>query len=119
MTCIPTATEQHCDSAFPPFRTLIEHSSEAVTILAPDGTVLYRNPTGADLVGYTNGEMIGRCIFDFVHPDDLPAVNEYRSGILAAKSERMFGRTRFRHKDGSWRLIGWSARNAIHLPGIH
>lgn len=51
------------------YRRLIELSPEAVFV-ARGGRILFANPAGATLVGARDaGEVIGRSLIDFVHPD--------------------------------------------------
>jgi diguanylate cyclase (GGDEF)-like protein/PAS domain S-box-containing protein len=88
-------------------RIVVEHSSEIVKIVDPDGTLRYASPAFERMLGYAPEEAIGTMnVLDHVHPDDLPHVLEEtekalsEGGITTNKAEY-----RFRHKDGSWRWI--------------
>jgi|GEM_PF-917389 len=51
------------------YRQLVEHSPEAI-IVHRDGTLLYINKTGAEILGGADAESFtGRPLTDFVHPD--------------------------------------------------
>lgn len=56
------------------FRLLIENSYDIVTILERDGTIRYESPSIERLVGYRPEALIGRSVFEFIHPDDLQSV---------------------------------------------
>src|SRR5881409_3237520 len=52
------------------FRALVEHSSDVITLLALDGTVIYASPSTQPVLGYGATENVGRSAFELVHPDD-------------------------------------------------
>ncbi len=88
-------------------RSLLEHSSEIVTIVDPDGTLRYANPAWGRALGHDPKEAVGKMnVLDYVHPDDLPHVIEETEKALSeggiATNEAEF---RFRRKDGSWRWM--------------
>jgi len=87
------------------FRAMIENSSDIITVLDLDGTIRFESPSFERLLGYTQHEIDGRIAFDFVHPDDLPAVIEKFQRILQQPGETQTAEFRFRHKDGSWRSL--------------
>ena len=104
-------------------RSVMENSSEIVTIVDPDGTLRYASPAFERVLGYAPEEAIGTMnVFDHVHPDDLPHVLEETEkalsvgGITTNKTEY-----RFRHKDGSWRWVesaGTYLLDDPHVKGV-
>lgn len=56
------------------FRTLIEHSSDIITVLGIDGVIQFQSPSIERLLGYSQQELKGRTAFEFIHQDDVPAV---------------------------------------------
>jgi PAS domain S-box-containing protein len=96
------------------YRSLIEHSLDLISILNVDGTIRYVSPSHERVLGYRLEELVGRNIFLFVHADDLAHVKEiFARGDGAASVE-----CRFRHKDGSWRILESFGRNLSHVPGV-
>jgi PAS domain S-box-containing protein len=88
-------------------RTVVEHSSEIVTVVDPDGTLRYANPAWARVLGYDPEQAVGTMnVLDHVHPDDLAHVLEEteealaKGGVVTNEAEY-----RFRRKDGSWRWM--------------
>jgi len=101
------------------YRALVEQSADVVTICRPDGTMLYRSRSvGTSVLGYEDAQVIGRSVFDRTHPDDVAALAETFERLGKTPGERVSGRVRLRHVDGSWRHIAWSGRNAMDVPGI-
>ena len=88
-------------------RSVMENSSEVVTMVDPDGTLRYASPAFRRVFGYDPGEAVGTMnVLDYVHPDDLPRLLEKteealsEGGVGTNKAEY-----RFRHADGSWRWV--------------
>src|SRR5918911_2778495 len=52
------------------FRSLVQYSSDIITILDAEGTVQYVSPAVKRITGYKPEERIGTNAFDTVHPDD-------------------------------------------------
>jgi PAS domain S-box-containing protein len=84
------------------WRSLIENSSDIITILAIDGTIQYESPSVTRILGYQPEELVGKNVFEFIHPHDLPQVMKaftrtFERGGISKNLEY-----RFRHQDGSW-----------------
>ncbi len=98
------------------FRSLIENTLDLVAIVAADGTYRYASPSHAQASGFSPEELVGRSGFDFVHPDDLPTLQ--RLWAEAMRNRQMTGSAeyRFRHKNGSWRIVEGVVRNLLDDP---
>jgi PAS domain S-box-containing protein len=88
-------------------RSVVEHSSEIVVIVDPDGTLRYASPAFGRVLGYDPEEAVGTMnVLDLVYPDDLSHVLEETEGALSeggvATNEAEY---RFRHANGSWRWM--------------
>ncbi|MBI4514805.1 MAG: PAS domain S-box protein [Deltaproteobacteria bacterium] len=100
------------------FRALIEGALDLIGILNPDGTVRYVNPAHTRLLGYSAEELIGRRVFELVHPEDRQAiVDAFLEGVGEGFTSRSV-EFRFRHKDGSWKSFEGVGRNLIADPVI-
>ena len=100
------------------FRSLIENTSDIITILGTDGTVLYQSPSVTRVLGYEQEELLGHNVFLYIHPDDvepLIRVFEYGIRIPGYTDSRVF---RFRHKDQSWRTLEGVGKNLVDVPGV-
>src|SRR5215468_7341731 len=64
------------------FRALIEHSSDAIVLLTPDGTVTYASPSTERVSGYLPTELVGKSSFALLHPEDLEAVGQQFAVLL-------------------------------------
>ena len=52
------------------FRLLVEHSSDGLYLIGPDGHVSYASPPVERLLGFERRELTGRHFLDYLHPDD-------------------------------------------------
>ncbi|MBA3663848.1 MAG: PAS domain S-box protein [Bacteroidetes bacterium] len=52
------------------FRALIENISEAIVLLDKVGIITYQSTSATKLTGYEAGEVLGKSVFEFVHPLD-------------------------------------------------
>jgi diguanylate cyclase (GGDEF)-like protein/PAS domain S-box-containing protein len=101
-------------------RSVVEYSSEIVTIVDPDGTLRYANFAWERALGYDSEEAIGTMnVLHYVHPEDLPLVLEEsekalsEGGVATNKAEY-----RFRHKDGSWRWVESVSTYMLDDPAV-
>ncbi|HUD29238.1 MAG TPA: PAS domain S-box protein [Novosphingobium sp.] len=83
------------------------------------GLITAVNPSAERLLGWHEGEMLGRRIAAFVHPDDrqqtAAEVAKLSTGVRTIAFEN-----RYRTKEGDYRLIAWTAvpdERRIHAIG--
>ncbi|MBW3631338.1 MAG: PAS domain S-box protein, partial [Gemmatimonadetes bacterium] len=100
------------------FRALIERASDIITILEADGTIRYESPSAERVVGYRPDELVGRNVFEFIHPEDHGRAREELAKLLG-KAAPVVVRLRFRHKDGGWRVLEATGSNLLENPAVH
>jgi two-component system cell cycle sensor histidine kinase/response regulator CckA len=100
------------------FRSLIEYSTDLITIVGADGRFKYSSPSASRLLGYDPGEMIGQVGFDFVHPDDVLRIQDAFGRALRVGAVTIREVFRFRHKDGSWRAFESVVTNLMDEPTV-
>ena len=100
---------RHADMPAESYRWLgsvVENSSEIVSIIDPDGTLKYASPAWQRVLGYDAKAIIGANMLDYVNPDDLPHVlEETEKALSEAGTTTNKAEYRFRHADGSWRWM--------------
>lgn len=73
------------------------------------GMITAVNPSGYRMLGWTEEEMVGRSISDFIHPDDLETTAAEKERVSQGGVASGF-RIRYRTKqDGSYRLLAWNS----------
>src|SRR5260370_20837656 len=101
-----------------PFRALIEHSTDAIALLTPEGTVTYASPSIERVLGYTPQEFMTINGFDVIHPDDIPSIAHTFQQLLATPELVDTKQFRSRHKDGAWRWVEATVTNLLHDPDV-
>jgi diguanylate cyclase (GGDEF)-like protein/PAS domain S-box-containing protein len=89
---------------------LFEMTSDLLATISLDGRFTLLNPAWEHLLGWTLHELQSRPIEDFIHPEDAEqTLLMIRSGDDERTELESFS-NRYRHRDGSWRWLLWSAR---------
>ncbi len=100
------------------FRALFECASDINLVIDRIGILRIASPSTFDVMGYVATELVGKSLFDYIHPDDLPASRELLENLASRSGAIERGEMRAKASDGNWRSISWSARNALNVPGI-
>ena len=100
------------------FRSLVQNSSDIITILQADGSIRYQSPSIERILGYSPEELVGQSAFDLVHADDRARVTAIFQEHLPVRGSIAPIELRFRHKDGSWRTLEATGNNLLHEPGV-
>ena len=82
-------------------------SSDIMLRCGFDGGIIAVNPAWTNVLGWAEEELVGRPIFDFIHPDDMEHTVEGAQSSSEGQSYARFD-NRYRHKDGGYRWISWS-----------
>jgi len=83
-------------------------STDVMLVADFEATVLSVNPAWTRLLGWQASELLGRSFMDLVHPDDQAATLDEMSGLARGVTTFRFD-NRYRCKDGSYRVLMWTA----------
>ena len=83
-------------------------SQELMLICDFDGIICAVNPSATRLLGWAGDLMVGRGLSDFLHPDDLRSTADEVARLSEGVTTLAF-ENRYRARDGSYRLISWTA----------
>ncbi|MFB6084334.1 MAG: response regulator [Halorientalis sp.] len=100
------------------FSKLIEHSTDVISIVSPDARFEYLSPSAEHILGYEPEEMVGEYIFDYAHPDDRDEAMEKFFAAVQDPDQQPTVEFRFKHKDGSWRVLESRGRNLLDDPDV-
>ena len=94
------------------YRSLVEGSGDLAVAFDDTGTVVFANEASNDLIGRAPAELVGRNVFEFIHPDDLERA--MRALDLNVSFGSAPGTTAFRlaHADGSWVFVDMTGGHA-------
>jgi PAS domain S-box-containing protein/diguanylate cyclase (GGDEF)-like protein len=94
-------------------RAILENAPEIVSVLAPDGTILYEGPSMQRLTGFLPEQLVGRQATDVVHPEDAVRMRHYFRRMLATKEALEPIEYRVQYRDGSWHYLEAIVRNLL------
>ncbi len=91
-------------------RKLFEMTRDLLATISLDGCFTLLNPAWEQTLGWSREELQSRPVAEFVHPEDAEQLlGPMRAGGGHPAEVESFT-TRYRHRDGSWRWLLWSAR---------
>src|SRR5215217_3121334 len=99
-------------------RSLLQNTSDIITLLEADGTVRYISPAVERVTGYRPEEQIGTCAFGFVHPDDREQALDTFAELLKEPGLHPPLEFRVPHKDGLWCYLEHVVNNLIDDPAV-
>jgi len=101
------------------FRSLVNNSSDLITVLAPDGTITYQSPSVQRMLGRRAADLVGTALGDLVHPDDQHHVVVSLTKLVEAPGATANFGCRLQHEDGSWRDVESICTNLADDPRVH
>src|SRR5579884_3980404 len=96
------------------FRLLIENALDLITIVSEDGTIRFASPSHERVLGHRPEELVDRKATEFIHPADAA---DFAGAFNSADSPQSL-ELRFRHKNGTWRVLESFGRNLTHVAGV-
>lgn len=87
------------------FGALVQNSSDMISILSPDGKILFESPSVKNVLGYEIEELVGAQSFEIIHPDDADDRKKILETVASDPAFVIQKEFRFKHKDGSWRFL--------------
>ena len=88
------------------WQSLIDNTSDLISIIDSKGIILYQNHAVERLLGYKPAETIGKNKAEFVQADDMAhAWNIFETSAAMLGSKYPIIELRIRHKDGTWRIM--------------
>jgi len=98
------------------FRILLENALDIITILDPDGTIRYESPAVLRILGWEPHELEGHRAFEFMPEEDAARAIALLQSLHSTPGATGTLAFRFRHKDGSWRILEAIGKNMLDHP---
>jgi diguanylate cyclase (GGDEF)-like protein/PAS domain S-box-containing protein len=100
------------------FRTIVEKSWSGVVLLDGELRFSFTGSSTEHIIGYNERELLGRSLFDFVHPRDLEKSQSVLSDVVRGASAEAHGELRFLHKEGNWVWLEGFSQNMLDEPSV-
>jgi PAS domain S-box-containing protein len=84
-------------------------SLDLLAIAGFDGYFKRLNPAWTRTLGWSREEMLARPFSDFIHPEDMARTTSEVTKLLSEGHVTIGFENRYRHIDGSWRVLRWTA----------
>jgi diguanylate cyclase (GGDEF)-like protein/PAS domain S-box-containing protein len=100
------------------FRALVEHSSDVVSLIRPNGEVIYQSESSLTVFGHASTDLIGRRFAELL---DQPSRIRFNTAVVEAAKRS--GRNealelRLIHGDGAWRQVETTVTNLLDDPAV-
>lgn len=100
-------------------RLLIQGISEIVALLDPSGFVHFISPQVQRVLGIAESEVVGRKVFDFLHPDDRQRAASEFAKTVDEPGERVPSVVRIKNHEGRWIPFEVIASNQLNDPDVN
>ncbi len=95
------------------FRTLVASSSDLIVVVDADAHLTYANPACERILGIAPEAMLGRSVFELVHPDDLTTIVARFGAERTGPGMEPPSEFRFATADGGWRVLEAVSTNCL------
>ncbi len=101
------------------FQSIVQHSSDLITLLGPDLRTIYESPAVAAALGGSPDGLIGRLQGELVHPDDeATARTELTKVLTGGLGTTATFECRVRRADGAWLIVDSVMTNLLDEPDV-
>ncbi len=100
------------------FRALIENASDFITVVDAQGVVRYQSPSVGREFGFEPERLLGRSIFELVHPEDRARVMGDFAYGLSHPGPGTPVQFRVRTANDSWRMLETTSNNLLDHPAV-
>ncbi len=100
------------------FRSMIEHSAEAITLINQKGEVIYESPSVIKLTGYSAKDRIGKSALERVFSEDRMKIKDLLTKIASEEGKTLSAKFRGIRKNGTIWWIEGTATNELQNPNV-
>ena len=103
------------------YRSLIENSTDVITIIASDGTILFEGPSIKRVLGYDPIDRIGESLIRYAHEEDRDSFEKSffkNNDNTDNKKEIFYHECRIQHDDGAWMYFEFRGKRIFDDDGI-
>jgi diguanylate cyclase (GGDEF)-like protein/PAS domain S-box-containing protein len=101
------------------FTSLVQNSSDLVTVTDGSGTITYISPAVTSMLGHHPQDLVGKELVKLMQGDDVAALSSvYREMVDHSASQPTRLEYRWRHRDGSYRDVEVTFSNLLREPSV-
>jgi PAS domain S-box-containing protein len=95
------------------FRSLIENSPDAISLIDSQGEILYGSASTTKMFGYQPEELLGQNCLDLIHPEDRDYSTKALQEVVDKPPGTRQWAARVRHKDGNYFWVESTVSNLL------
>jgi diguanylate cyclase (GGDEF)-like protein/PAS domain S-box-containing protein len=100
------------------FRSLVQNSSDVITVVDPNGVIRYLSPTVARVLGYAPAALTASRFDNLVHPDDYKDWWNFFRELVQGGAQRTSVSCRLHHRSRGWRHTEIVGANCLKEPSV-
>ena len=100
------------------FRALIENASDLITVVDGEGVIQYVSPSVERVIGWTADDLLGRDVFELLHPDDQPRARQIFESFRERPGTGARVEFRVRNPAGEWLTLESVGNNLLGTPAV-
>jgi len=101
------------------FGSLVQNSSDVVTVVDADTTIRYVSPSVERVLGYEPHDLVGTRLADLVHPEDQTRVlASFAAAVQEPSGHPGLMELRMRHREGHWLHVETLRTNLLEDPNV-
>ena len=119
LRALATSLEQQVEERTRDRNRMWRLSTDIMLVADFQARIVAVNPAWTSLLGWGEDELMGRDFMSLIHPEDAGATLEQVGSLADGHTTSRF-ENRYRHKDGSYRWLSWTAvpdERFIHAVG--
>jgi PAS domain S-box-containing protein len=105
-------------AVFNGFRSLVENSPDAISVIDPHGEILYGSGSTNRILGYQPEELLGRNCIELIHPEDRDRSSRALQEVLSKPPGPLQWYARVRRKDGTYSWVESTVSNLLVEPDV-
>jgi two-component system cell cycle sensor histidine kinase/response regulator CckA len=99
-------------------RAMLEDSADVILLVDAEGDIRFASDAVRHIEGRESSDLIGRSLFEGIHPDDVGEVRRSFHACASVVNGRAAAEYRQQHGDGTWRRREATAVNRLAQPGL-
>jgi diguanylate cyclase (GGDEF)-like protein/PAS domain S-box-containing protein len=100
------------------FRSLVQNSSDIITVVDARGRIGYQTPSVERMLGYAPAELLGTPLSALIHADDVPRAQALLADCAAHAGAKASAEWRLQRRDGSSFFVEATAVNLLADPNL-
>lgn len=87
------------------FKALVQEGMDIIAVISAEAKHLYISPNVERILGFSQEEYMGMNVYDFIHPDDIPQIQQAFEKLIGSKTPLSIGPFRVKNSKGEWRYL--------------